>query len=62
MRSASALRARAAESLREICPFIFGLLVWVGLFLRERRLRALISFTKSADIGLSVAPCRFSRR
>ncbi|HEX4808887.1 MAG TPA: DoxX family protein [Bryobacteraceae bacterium] len=56
---AVATQVRAGSSLFEtLFPVIFGVLVWVGIFLRNAPLRALIPFQAStrADFSASLRP------
>jgi hypothetical protein len=44
---ATASHVRVGDSF--IAPVVFGVLVWLGLFLRDARIRALIPLRKSED-------------
>ena len=41
---AVATHLRIGENTNALMPFIFGVMIWGGLFLRDRRIRALIPF------------------
>ncbi|HEX8341608.1 MAG TPA: DoxX family protein [Tepidisphaeraceae bacterium] len=48
---AIAIHLRVAEYPQMIVPFVLGVMVWLGLFLRDRRVRALLPLRSPAHAG-----------